>query len=71
MECVDGVCCNTACDGPNEVCNLPGREGTCLPRTAAPAPTLTWPNLILALGALSFIAAVAIRRRRPGHYDRS
>src|SRR4030095_3345662 len=27
MFCVDGVCCDEACDGPNEVCNVPGREG--------------------------------------------
>ena len=27
--CVDGVCCDTACDGICEACNLSGWEGTC------------------------------------------
>lgn len=29
--CVDGVCCEAACDGVCEKCNLPGTEGTCAP----------------------------------------
>src|SRR5260221_6331855 len=32
--CVDGVCCNTACDGPLEQCNLPGERGTCVSAAA-------------------------------------
>ena len=28
-RCVDGVCCNSACDGACEACNLAGTEGTC------------------------------------------
>jgi outer membrane protein OmpA-like peptidoglycan-associated protein len=36
-SCTDGVCCNTACDGQCEACNLPGLEGTCSPVTGAPA----------------------------------
>ena len=27
--CVDGYCCNEACDGANEDCNVTGSEGTC------------------------------------------
>ncbi len=27
--CVDGYCCDTACEGLCEACNLPGQEGTC------------------------------------------
>ena len=30
-HCVQGVCCNTACDGPCLACNLTGRAGTCTP----------------------------------------
>lgn len=30
--CVDGVCCDTACVGACNACNLPGLEGTCSPR---------------------------------------
>lgn len=32
-RCLNGVCCASACDPiANEVCNVPGREGTCVPR---------------------------------------
>jgi hypothetical protein len=31
-HCVQGVCCNVACEGPCLACNLTGREGTCSPR---------------------------------------
>jgi subtilisin-like proprotein convertase family protein len=27
--CVDGVCCNNACDGPCESCNVAGQGGSC------------------------------------------
>jgi hypothetical protein len=29
--CVDGVCCQTACSGTCQACNLPGTEGVCTP----------------------------------------
>lgn len=29
--CVDGYCCDAACDGPCERCNEAGNEGTCTP----------------------------------------
>ncbi|WP_394840333.1 hypothetical protein LVJ94_26000 [Pendulispora rubella] len=29
--CVDGVCCNSACDGACQACNLPSAIGTCSP----------------------------------------
>jgi|GEM_PF-1711777 len=31
--CADGVCCNVACDGQCESCNLPASKGTCSPST--------------------------------------
>lgn len=64
MFCVDGVCCDEACDGPNEVCNVPGREGTCLPETTAPAPALSGLGKLVALGLLVTIAALGLRRWR-------
>ncbi len=30
-RCVNGVCCGSACE-PDELCNVPGREGTCTPQ---------------------------------------
>ncbi len=30
-QCVDGVCCETACDGTCEACNLPTLVGKCMP----------------------------------------
>jgi hypothetical protein len=64
MNCVDGVCCDTPCDGPDETCNLPGREGTCVPITTAPAPTLSWPAVGVSVGGLILIAAAHLLRRR-------
>ena len=37
-NCVDGVCCNTACGGLCQVCNLPGAVGTCSPIPAGQDP---------------------------------
>jgi hypothetical protein len=60
--CVDLVCCDTACTGPLEQCNLPGERGTCS-STAASAPTLTpWGMLVGSL-VLAGIAGMALRRR--------
>jgi hypothetical protein len=32
--CADGICCNVACRGTCVSCNLPGREGECVPVSA-------------------------------------
>jgi len=37
-NCVDGVCCNTACTGVCVACNLPGLLGTCSNRAAGTDP---------------------------------
>src|SRR6188768_563691 len=31
QNCVDGVCCDTACDDACHACNLPDNAGTCVP----------------------------------------
>jgi hypothetical protein len=36
--CVDGVCCNTACDKGCQACDLAGNPGTCGARSGAPRP---------------------------------
>lgn len=61
--CVDGVCCNTACNGPSEQCNVPGQRGTCA-GPPAPAPALAPHALFVATTLLAGIAAFALRRRR-------
>lgn len=63
--CVDGVCCDQACDGPQEQCNRSGQRGTCTAIPAA-APALTPAAILLALTILAGLAAVAMRRRRGG-----
>ncbi len=62
-NCVDDVCCDSACDGPNEECNLPGLEGNCL-ATSATVPAASNTGLLLALAAMSAVALFAIARRR-------
>jgi hypothetical protein len=58
------VCCDAPCTDPRFICNLPGREGTCLPKVSAPAPTLTDLGKVIGLGVLLLIAGFALRRRR-------
>jgi hypothetical protein len=60
-NCVDGVCCDTACSGPLDRCNLPGQGGTCA-SAAAGAPLLTPGGVLVALLVLAGIALVALRR---------
>jgi MYXO-CTERM domain-containing protein len=35
-QCMDGVCCNTACGDQCTACNETGNEGTCVPVSGAP-----------------------------------
>ncbi len=43
VNCVDGVCCNTACDGLCVSCNQAQSPGTCLPITGGPDPSPATP----------------------------
>ncbi len=62
-NCVDDVCCDTACDGVMEQCNLVGQEGICAEvRTPAPAASRT--GLLIALMVLAAVGGFAILRRR-------
>jgi parallel beta-helix repeat protein len=63
-HCVDGVCCDTACDGAGEQCNLPPQIGTCRP-VAAPAPALSLlGGMVLGVVLLAF----GIRRLGRGRH---
>jgi len=64
MNCVDGVCCDTACTQADHVCNLPGREGTCLSITAAPAPAVSGIGKLLAIAVLLLVAGARLALRR-------
>ena len=63
-NCVEGVCCDTACDGPAESCNAPGRQGTCIAEIPAAAPAASQGGLLLITLVLAATAAVAFWRRR-------
>ena len=67
-NCVEDVCCNELCSGPDQICNLQGSVGTCAD-VAAPAPTTSRTGLLIGLGMLASIAAIALwRRRELKHY---
>ena len=57
--CTDGVCCNEPCTGPDQICNLQGSVGTCID-AVAPAPTTSRTSLLIGLGILTAIAALAL-----------
>ena len=66
--CVDDVCCDTDCSEPDQLCNLAGSVGTCTD-VAAPAPTTSRTALLIGLGVLAAIAALALwRKRELKHY---
>lgn len=70
-NCVDDVCCESACDGPGQSCNLAGLEGACLgPETMAPvASNRILPLLVAVLAALGVVTVA--RRRDLGNSVRS
>jgi len=61
--CVDGVCCDTACEQPGQFCNLLGMKGTCA-FPAAPAPALNGGGLAAGAAVLVAIGALTLLRRR-------
>jgi MYXO-CTERM domain-containing protein len=65
-NCVDDFCCDTACNGPEQQCNLPGQEGVCS-STAAPAPAASPSGLLIGLALLIAVGAVAMLRRARTH----
>ncbi len=61
-NCVDDVCCNSPCDGPNASCDVPGREGTCVNR--APAPALSGAGLLAAAALLAGLGGLGLLRHK-------
>ncbi|MEO8603973.1 MAG: hypothetical protein ABI629_15465 [bacterium] len=64
-NCVDDVCCDTACNLPQQACNLPGREGVCSSVVAA-APAASPTGLVLIGLALFLVGGAALWRARRG-----
>jgi len=64
MFCVDGVCCDTACTGANQSCNVPGREGECLSVLPAPAPALSSVGLLIGALLLAVVGTLGLLRGR-------
>ena len=64
MFCVDGVCCDSPCDGPNESCNQQGNEGTCLAIPPAPAPVLSGTGLLIGALLLAIVGMYGLIRNR-------
>jgi len=62
--CVDGVCCDTACDQPFDMCNVPPDPGTCV--QVAPAPSMSRRGLFGGLALLTMIGAAALWQQRRG-----
>jgi hypothetical protein len=60
--CVDGVCCDSACGGELERCNLPGQRGTCA-GIVSPAPLLSWWGWVAGISLLVWSGFTALRRR--------
>lgn len=63
--CVDDVCCNSACDGEDQQCDLAGLEGQCAASPQpAPAPSTSTVGLVVCAGLLLLLARIALPRRR-------
>ena len=58
LQCVDGVCCNDACDGTCYSCNQQGHAGTCTPVNGAEDPSA---NVACTGSSICSVAAGAAR----------
>jgi len=61
--CVDGVCCDTACDGPAQGCDEAGQSGTCTAIAPSAAPASSGWGLVVAALVLLAAAKLALGRR--------
>lgn len=57
--CVEGVCCNTACNARGQSCTRPGLVGQCI--GAAAAPALSWLGMAVAFCLLAAVGILALR----------
>jgi hypothetical protein len=69
-NCVDDVCCDTACDQPGQVCNQAGRPGICVTAHTAPAPALSGIGLLIAAAVLTALGGIGMLRQRRERRER-
>lgn len=60
--CEQGVCCATACNGTNQICNSQTNPGVCT--AVLGAPSLSWPGQFLAATLLTLLGWFGLRRMR-------
>lgn len=60
--CVDGVCCDTQCSGPDQVCDRPPDVGVCVTPPQV-APAVSPAGLLVALAVLIAMGGAALWRR--------
>lgn len=63
--CSDNVCCDTACTGVGQACNLPGEQGTCV-SAPSPAPPASNAGLATMMAAALLVAFFGLRKRVAG-----
>jgi len=63
LFCSDAICCDTACAGSGQNCDLPGQAGTCA-TAPAQAPTASGYTLVAMLGLLVLTGLLGIRAAR-------
>jgi hypothetical protein len=61
--CADAVCCDTACMGLQQRCDVPGKRGVCT-STTAPAPAMSQSGLLAGLALLLGFGVYATWRRQ-------
>ena len=64
LFCSDTVCCDTACLGAGQSCDVPGEVGTCVTEPAG-APAASGSGLAIIVALLIATAFFALRARRP------
>jgi hypothetical protein len=63
LFCSDAVCCDTACAGLGQSCDVPGQEGICV-TASAQAPTASDHTLAVMLGLLFVTGLIGLRAGR-------
>jgi hypothetical protein len=64
LFCVDGICCNSPCNGPNQSCDNPSAPGICQrPRSAPAVSPPVAPVVVVILLGLAWLGLQQLRRK--------